>query len=129
MVASHRQYDVPVLCLVLLVEILLVVLVSVLLITDDRWEEREETGIVKWYDKRLTKSAFNGFLMGAIVGAWCCLTILDWSREVSSSLTLCLCLLKLAIANNILSHFMCVICPYFAPRFRYFSVFRLWGHV
>ncbi len=75
----------PVICLGILVEILLVVLVSVLLIADERWEGSEETGIVKW-GKRLTKSACNGFFIGAFAGAWCCLTILDWSLEVSSSL-------------------------------------------
>ncbi len=78
----------PMICMGIMVQILLVVLVYVLLVADGRrWKGCEEVrGVVKWDDKRLTKSACKGFGVGACFGAWGYATVLDWSLEVRSSL-------------------------------------------
>ncbi len=67
----------------IMVQMLLVVLASVLLVTDGRQGERyKEVGGLKWDNKRLAKSACKGFGIGACAGAWGCATHLDWSLEV-----------------------------------------------
>ncbi len=71
-----------------LVQILLVVLVSVLLITDGRWEKSNESDMILKWDKRLVKTACVGFCIGAFVGACSCVTILGWSLEVRRRSTL-----------------------------------------